>query len=114
MNSQYRERLVAIASGYLNKIAQDYLNGVQYDRLHFTDESKTEYRSPKDIQEVVSATETACSTIGEEIIDECEARGLDTSKTENEIYALLMTVLSDANITNKIYQKIDSLISDLS
>jgi hypothetical protein len=114
VNSQYRERLVAIASGYLNKIAQDYLNGAQYDRLHFTDDSKTEYRSPDDVQKVVSATEAACSRIGEEIIEECEARGLDTSKSENEIYALLMSVLSDNDVANRIYQKIDSLVSDLS
>ena len=114
MNSQYRERLVAIAAGYLSKVADTYLNTVHYNALHYSDDSRTEFRSVEEVQKVESAVETACSAIAEEIIDECETRGLDFSKPEEEIYALLMSVLSSSDTFKKIYQKIDRAISDLS
>ncbi len=90
------------------------MDNVHYNTLHYSDESKTEFRSVKEVQEVESAVETACSTIAEEIIDECETRGLDFSKSVEEIYALLMSVLSGSDTSKKIYQKIDKVISDLS
>lgn len=108
-----RERLVAILASDLNKAARDYLNTFHYDRLNFTDESKNDYRSPKEIAEVETAVELATSTLSEELIEELEAKGLDMSKDERELYNLLISVLQDQSVIQKMHDKIDKLVSDL-
>jgi hypothetical protein len=109
-----RDALVAILASYLNKAAIEYLNTFHYDKLNFTDETKSEYRSQKEIAEVEHALERATSTLSEELIEELEANGLDLSKNEQELYNTLVSVLQNQAVVQKMQDNVDKLVSELS
>jgi hypothetical protein len=113
MESQDREALVAILAGYLNQKAIDYLKEYHYGRLTYTDDSKEEFREANEISSVYAGIESAAIALSKEIIEEEEAKGLEISKSEEELAALLTNTLRNEVIIQKIYDKIDKLVNDL-
>ena len=91
----------------------NYLKDYHYDKLTYTDDSKKEYRLPEELSSVYSGIENATLALSKEVIEEEEANGLDISKDEVELSALLTRTLHDATIIQRIYDKIDKFVSDL-
>lgn len=108
MEPQIKERLVAYYAAYLSKLSQDYFESYHYDKVHFVDDARSDYRSVEDIERIYLEARNEAKKISEELIDEVDAQGVDAIEDKEKLSQILDSIIG------KLYQRLDKIVSDLS